>query len=173
MIEVREITDLSEDAVRFVVDSWVKSYLKHGSTGPYSPNVLGPALFQTCAEVLQHPATRCLVAVDVDEDNPEEMVFLGYVVGWPDCLVYVYVKDAYRRRGLGNALVRTCYGGKDADRPKKCAFRTKYLKHLDGGVKRYNYQPKEVTSRLYKLEQEKLELESANQPVVQDHAVNG
>lgn len=149
MIEVREISDCPEDAVRFVIDSWVKSYLRHGSLGPYSPNVAGPALFQTCAEILQHPSTRCLVCLDVAEDDPEEMVFLGYVVGWPKSLVYVYVKEAYRQRGLGTALVLSCYGGKNQERPKKCAFRTKFVKYLPGGAKRYNYQPKDVQAKLY------------------------
>lgn len=87
----------------FVLDSWLKSmrggwFAKHAKKDDFFE------LQQSIIEALLDKA-QCKIAKVALKDNPEEDVFIGYVVHDDDCLHYLYVKYAFRRQGIGQKLL--------------------------------------------------------------------
>lgn len=94
------VSDAGEEHKRFIVDSWVRSYL------PFMP-LYAKVYDKTRAEWTQWCAERLLrrshTLVAAVEEYPE--VVLGWVCFGDGALHYLYVKGPARKHGIGTKLV--------------------------------------------------------------------
>lgn len=88
-----------EGDMAFIRDSWLRSYR-------YSPEVRGVPVaeyWHHCGDrvdrLLGSSSLRIARPVDWDEG------IIGWVCYSPTCVHYIYVKTAYRRRGVGQQLL--------------------------------------------------------------------
>ena len=91
----------------FIYDSWIKSYSNSGfSRGiPTSLYVVGQR--SRIDKILGSPPTKVTIAT-----NPEEpSVIYGYsVITGENILHYLYVKNAFRKLGIGTQLINRLFG---------------------------------------------------------------
>lgn len=84
--------------LKFVFDSWARSY-RDGGCAPQ----IGYDLFRPGHEALmKRLVDRDFVTVAYATEIPDEIC--GWVCAGLDAIHYVYVKQAYRRRGIGIQL---------------------------------------------------------------------
>lgn len=89
------------DDMRFVRDSWFKSY-REGGLAPEVPfHVYQVGMNSLINAILGHPSD---VLIAASTAVPDEI--LGWACCRPPFLHYVYVKQAYRRLGIATGLVR-------------------------------------------------------------------
>lgn len=86
----------------FVLKSWIRSYCKLPESGVYDKQEKIVAQKNTILKILRQPGTSIVFATSND-------VLLGFAVfnsKSPEAIVhYVYVKEPYRRLGIGGALL--------------------------------------------------------------------
>lgn len=93
---------------RFVIASWLSSWRDSYSAGLIQDADWFTVMWPQLEKLLARPGVRCLVAADTDE--PEHVADLfGFVAADTSrptpLLLYVYVKQAYRRAGLARRLL--------------------------------------------------------------------
>lgn len=103
------VRDAKADDMRFVFDTWTRSFRQH-----VSPEELRCGYATAQRELISHciETGRCVVACsteDSDERKAEDVLY-GHACGQVGgdvglVLHFVYVKDVWRRRGIGRALV--------------------------------------------------------------------
>lgn len=101
MIETTIRQPEAED-IEFIIKSWSKSYL--------SQQVMSvPREWQDTAMrlIIMRLMINAKVHILCVEESPD--VILGYIVGTPEWLGFVYVKFDYRRLGFGTKLMKTIY----------------------------------------------------------------
>jgi len=111
---VRITTERPADVDAFVLACWLKHYYPRGCV----TNGLDPESSRDKKRYYQahHPAFTQLLrtstlALAVVDDEPD--VYLGWALGKPGRLHYVFVKGAARGHGIGDALVRAACGDGD------------------------------------------------------------
>lgn len=105
------------DEFAFIFDSWARSFRKSPWAGCVV-NTLYDAVSRATSAAIVDRGARVLVAVTAiagqEDAFPEVRRVMGYSVSEPDSRVlhYLYVKDDFRRMGIGRALLeQTCPEG--------------------------------------------------------------
>lgn len=114
MSDLAELRSPAAADVPFIRHSWVMSYCKHATLGDWQPergvgsarcssSIYVPEQHALIAQILQR--AQCIVACNRED---EEQIF-GYVVFEEQddrpCFHYVYVKEKFRKLGIGRALI--------------------------------------------------------------------
>lgn len=98
MIDTRRATS---DDLRFVRDSWFESYRRGG----FAPEIGFDLFSEGHRHVIDCLTVDATVRVAYALNAPDEIV--GWVCHGKDVVHYVYVKSAYRKLGIAEALVNT------------------------------------------------------------------
>ncbi len=94
----------------FVFKSWIRSFVKSPWAGPYSRAVKVEATKNTIVDLLQQD--DCHVVLACNPEDPNQLYgFVCFERGEQPVLHYVYVKDFFRRMGVGSDLVAVARGG--------------------------------------------------------------
>lgn len=91
------------DEFAFIFDSWARSFRRSPWAGCV-PNHLYDAVSREAAKgIIDRPGARVVVALP----SPEVRRVMGYYVAEPErgVLHWLYVKDSFRRMGVGKALL--------------------------------------------------------------------
>lgn len=97
------------DEFSLVIDSWVRSFRKSPWAGCVPNHLWDQVMRTSIAELLN----RALVIVAVKELEDGTRRVMGYSVAEPGVLHWLYVKDDYRRLGIGKALLEVTTHGWD------------------------------------------------------------
>jgi len=109
--------------LRFITDAWARSFRKSTTAGFIADERWYAVMLPELKRALATPGVRTVVAYDPAEPDYDLYGFAaGLPSGTPPLVYYAYVKDAYRRRGFGRALVRAL--GIHPDRRLDYACRT-------------------------------------------------
>lgn len=119
---------------RFVVDSWAKSYRESKQAGLIQNSDWFPVMLRQFEKVLLHPRVRVVVAYDpAEKDRIADLYgWLCYEPGteqYSPLVYYVFIKSAYRRRGLARRLFDAA--GIDHVRPFRYACSTYVVDELE------------------------------------------
>lgn len=103
------------DEFAFIFDSWARSFRKSPWAGCI-PNHLYDAVSRAASAAIVDRGAKVLVAVTPiagqESAFPELRRVMGYSVSEPGVLHFLYVKDDFRKMGIGQALLdATCPGG--------------------------------------------------------------
>jgi|SRR5580704_1716398 hypothetical protein len=113
---------------RFVTDAWAKSYRESDYAGIIQNDSWFSIMLPQFARIVEHPDVHVTMAYD--PSSPRESDLFGWICtetcqqdGYPVPLVYyVFVKSAYRKRGIARALFGVA--GIDPQRPFVYACKT-------------------------------------------------
>lgn len=122
------IRPVNEKDFPFILQSWVRTYTNNREWGPLSPRCVARAVHGSILGLLNRPGVEVRVATD-----PRNHFFIfGYVVFDTSfehpVLHWVYVKELYRRVGIGAELVR--YARCDKPGPLHYTYGTKATKYV-------------------------------------------
>jgi GNAT superfamily N-acetyltransferase len=94
------------DEWAFIFDSWARSYRRSPWAGTV-PNHLWDAVSRAASAGLVDRGATVVVAVTPIEGQEGRRI-MGYAVVEPDkrCLHWLYVKDDFRRMGVGSSLLK-------------------------------------------------------------------
>lgn len=127
----------SEDDLRFVIKSWVRSYAKSPWAGAISRPLLVRAIKETILDIMQRPNAHIMMACKEGGDDSRNLLF-GFACfetghDFP-LLHYVYVKGGLRKCGIGGDLrdLALSAGGKGRAR---YTFRTPSSRQFLRGAK--------------------------------------
>lgn len=95
------IRDLRPDDLRYVMDSWLKSYLA-GRTHAWR-HVDYKRAVRGHRRVVDELRKRARIRIAVDP--AADFVILGWACADSECLHYVYVKKKFRRAGIARVLI--------------------------------------------------------------------
>lgn len=94
----------TEDEFKFIIDSWSNSFRKSNYAGCI-PNNLWPQVSRaTIHQLLARETMRVWVALAPSNDGRGRV--MGYYVGEPGILHWLYVKKDFRRLGIGKQLLK-------------------------------------------------------------------
>lgn len=121
-----------ESDLSYVTDSWRRSYEYSKWSGTLPTKVYVEAYKAAIQHLLDLPSTKILIVCTEknDELDLDENFIIGYVVYDLDRPVvhYLYIKEPFRRKGIGKALLTRAVG----DAPFKYTFRTAGCEYLRG-----------------------------------------
>lgn len=115
----------------FIVGSWESSY-QDAHTSGMVPMIMWAGVMRPIVEhYLDRPYTRCIVAYNPDDTDPLADLH-GFICGEPDekppIVLFVYVKEAFRRAGIATKLFAAL--GIDPNRPFEYLCSTPVMPHL-------------------------------------------
>lgn len=112
----------SEKDYPFILQSWVRTYARSFDEGPLWPRAIADAVHATVQRLLARSGVE--LAIAANPANP--WLIIGYVVfeRAPDGPIvhWCYVKDAYRKLGVGSDLIQYARG--DLPGRLRITFRT-------------------------------------------------
>jgi len=121
------------DEFPFIFDSWARSFRRSPWAGCV-PNHLYDAVSRECSKgILDRPDARVVVALP----DPDTRRVMGYYVAEPGVLHWLYVKDSFRRMGIGRRLLEHATAGHDG--PWTYTFRTRLSQRFLGD--RFTWDP--------------------------------
>lgn len=88
--------------INFVYSTWLRSY-KHDS--PLTKYTKRELFFDQHQKILDRLLSKEGMRVSIACDPDDEMIIYGYLVYEPNVIHYIYVKDAFRRRGIATTLL--------------------------------------------------------------------
>lgn len=108
-IRYRDVKDLEDQAIPFILNSWLKSYQYTIKDKIKSDKDFFEENGPKIKRLIRH--CRTVVAIfDEDNDKSDDEFYLGWICGIQKRLHYVYVKTAYRRDGIASALMDRVIG---------------------------------------------------------------
>ncbi len=126
---------MTPDDQAFIISSWLKSFWAHNSMWHWIGSQPFHRHWHSRVEALARPGLVTIAA------HPERTVqIFGWVCSSGPQLHYVYVKDFYRRQGVGTALLKA------RSSPRDCSFWTEYAEHLQDKLG-WHYQPSRMGER--------------------------
>jgi GNAT superfamily N-acetyltransferase len=131
LAEVLQLRDIQPGDVRFVLDSWAKSFRASPWAGVI-PNHLYYDVFHESVEQLLARGTKIQIACA--KHDPSRI--LGWVatekVRDGQAVHFIYVKDPFRRRGLASHLLEQTVGTQDREGRYFYTYRTRDSGYLFG-----------------------------------------
>lgn len=94
----------SVDELKLILDSWSNSFRKSPFAGCVPNNEWARISRATATQLMCRPRARTIVALSPSNDGNRGRA-MGYIVGEPGILHWVYTKKSYRRLGIGKALL--------------------------------------------------------------------
>lgn len=92
------------DELKFVLDSWSNSFKKSKYAGCIPNNLWASVSRTSITQLLSRQLCDVLVALSPTSDGSRGLV-MGYIVGEPGILHWVYTKKNFRRLGIGKTLL--------------------------------------------------------------------
>lgn len=89
------------DEFPFVFDSWARSYRRSRWAGTIPNHLYDTVSREGSKGIIDRPNTRVVVAVAPGDERR----VMGYYVAEPGVLHWLYVKQAFRRMGIGRSLL--------------------------------------------------------------------
>ena len=118
-----------------VFDSWARSYRKSPFAGCIPNNLYDEVSRASFNDIIARPGARVVVATTELPEGGRRV--MGYAVAEPhrNCLHWVFVKQAYRRLGVGRALVNEVtkdFAPGDKFYTHRTPSSSKFLRERDG-----------------------------------------
>lgn len=137
----------NSDDIPFIYASWLNSYRYDSDIGKNCKNSVFYSEYREIIDgILKDKETRVLIICH----NSDENVIYGFLVGNESTLHYCYVKEAFRRFGLGSALLKEFLNNENPSQPLVITHKTSLIKPILEKSQQFVYNP----FKLYKKERE-------------------
>ena len=127
---------------RFIVDAWVSSFRTAHSAGMIAMEDWRAVMWPQVEKMLERPDVISTVAYETDDKDRLADLY-GFIAAdvemSPPLILYVYVKEAYRKTGIARGLFKSI--GVDPSKPFHYACKTHIVRTVERKIPMAKWQP--------------------------------
>lgn len=101
-----EVSYPTSDEFKFIIDSWSSSFRKSKFAGVIPNNLWMETQRATISQIMLREQCDILLAIAPRTSEEQPRRIMGYIVGEPGILHWVYTKKDFRRLGIGSSLLQ-------------------------------------------------------------------